>query len=87
LEQKKAEDKKTASLETRIEKARLDIQLTRPTKEYNLGTSLKSYIDPTAYVEWARKVDFDLEKFYPATLRKKFSWALGHEAETECATA
>jgi DNA topoisomerase-1 len=87
LEQKKAEDKKTASLETRIEKARLDIQLTRLTKEYNLGTSLKSYIDPTAYVEWARKVDFDLEKFYPATLRKKFSWALGHEAETECATA
>jgi len=87
LEQKKAEGKKTASLETRIEKAQLDIQLTRLTKEYNLGTSLKSYIDPTAYVEWARKVDFDLEKFYPATLRKKFSWALGHEAETECTTA
>jgi DNA topoisomerase-1 len=86
LEQKKAEGKKTASLETRIEKARLDIKLTRLTKEYNLGTSLKSYIDPTAYVQWARKVDFDLEKFYPATLRKKFSWALGHEAETECAT-
>ncbi len=87
LEQKKAEGKKTASLETRIEKARLDIKLTRLTKEYNLGTSLKSYIDPTAYVQWARKVDFDLEKFYPATLRKKFSWALGHEAETECAAA
>jgi DNA topoisomerase-1 len=87
LEQKKAEGKKTASLETRIEKARLDSELTRLTKEYNLGTSLKSYIDPTAYVQWARKVDFDLEKFYPATLRKKFSWALGHEAEIECTTA
>jgi DNA topoisomerase-1 len=87
LEQKKAEGKKTAALETRIEKARLDIKLTKLTKEYNLGTSLKSYIDPTAYVQWARKVDFDLEKFYPATLRKKFSWALGHEAETECAAA
>jgi DNA topoisomerase-1 len=87
LEQKKAEGKKTASLETRIEKARLDSELTRLTKEYNLGTSLKSYIDPAAYVQWARKVDFDLEKFYPATLRKKFSWALGHEAETECTTA
>ena len=87
LEQKKAEGKKTASLETRIEKARLDIELTKRTKEYNLGTSLKSYIDPSAYVQWARKVDFDLEKFYPATLRKKFSWALGHEAETECTTA
>ena len=87
LEQKKAEGKKTEALIKRIEKAKLDIELTKLTKEYNLGTSLKSYIDPTAYVEWARKVDFDLEKFYPKTLRNKFSWALGLEDETECATA
>jgi DNA topoisomerase-1 len=87
LEQKKAEGKKTVSLETRIDKKKLDIELTKRTKEYNLGTSLKSYIDPTAYVKWARKVDFDLEKFYPKTLRNKFSWALGLDAETECATA
>ncbi len=87
LEQKKAEGKKTEALTKRIEKARLDIELTKLTKEYNLGTSLKSYIDPTAYVKWARKVDFDLEKFYPKTLRNKFSWALGLDAETECATA
>jgi DNA topoisomerase-1 len=87
LKQKKAEGKKTASLETRIEKKKLDIELTKRTKEYNLGTSLKSYIDPTAYVKWARKVDFDLEKFYPKTLRNKFSWALQSkkaEDETEC---
>jgi DNA topoisomerase-1 len=87
LEQKKAEGKKIEAVTKRIEKAKLDIELTRLTKEYNLGTSLKSYIDPNAYVQWARKVDFDLEKFYPATLRRKFSWALGHEAETECAAA
>lgn len=90
LAQKKAEGKKTAALEARIEKARLDLELTRLTKEYNLGTSLKSYINPMAYVEWARKVDFDLEKFYPATLRKKFSWALQRrrtKAETECANS
>ncbi len=88
LEEKKAEGKKTMSLETRIEKTKLDIELTKRTKEYNLGTSLKSYIDPMAYVEWARKVDFDLEKFYPKALRKKFSWALQSneaEAEVECA--
>ena len=87
LKQKKAEGKKTASLKTRIDKAKLDIELTKLTKEYNLGTSLKSYIDPTAYVKWARKVDFDLEKFYPKTLRNKFSWALQSrktEDETEC---
>jgi DNA topoisomerase-1 len=90
LEEKKAEGRKTLSLETRIEKTKLDIELTKRTKEYNLGTSLKSYIDPTAYVKWARSVDFDLDKFYPKALRKKFSWALQSneaEAEVECAVA
>jgi DNA topoisomerase-1 len=90
LKQKKAEGKKIEALTKRIEKAKLDIELTKLTKEYNLGTSLKSYIDPTAYVQWARKVDFDLEKFYPKTLRNKFSWALQGkkgEDETECAAA
>jgi len=76
LEAKKAAGKKTASLEARIDKAELDLELTKLTKEYNLGTSLKSYIDPTAYVKWAKKVKFDIEKFYPKTLRNKFSWAL-----------
>ena len=88
LEEKKAAGKKTAFFETRIEKKKLDIELTKLTKEYNLSTSLKSYIDPTAYVKWAKKVDFNLEKFYPKTLRKKFSWALQSKSkvEIECAT-
>ena len=79
---KKAAGKKTESLETRIERAKLDIELTKLTREYNLGTSLKSYIDPTAYVKWAKKVKFDIEKFYPTTLRNKFSWAL-HQGKTQ----
>jgi DNA topoisomerase-1 len=87
LAEKKAEGKKTESLEIRIEKAKLDLQLTRLTKEYNLGTSLKSYIDPTAYVKWAKKVDFNLDKFYPKTLQKKFSWALQNKTAPECITA
>src|SRR4030066_2294196 len=89
VEEKKAGGKKTDAAVTRVEKAKLDIELTKLTKEYNLGTSLKSYIDPTAYVKWARKVNFDLEKFYPKTLRKKFSWALQNRAKTEaeCITA
>jgi DNA topoisomerase I len=88
LAAKKAEGKKTESLQTRIEKAKMDIELTRLTKEYNLGTSLKSYIDPTAYVKWAKKVKFDILKFYPQTLRNKFSWALqgGGKSEPECVT-
>jgi DNA topoisomerase-1 len=87
---KKATGKKTEALETRIAKAKLDLELTRLTKEYNLGTSLKSYIDPTAYVKWAKKVKFDIEKFYPKTLRSKFSWALqtGKSSQAaECKTA
>jgi DNA topoisomerase-1 len=73
---KKAEGKKIEALETRIEKAKLELELTKLTREYNLGTSLKSYIDPQAYVKWAKKVKFDIIKFYPTTLRNKFSWAL-----------
>ncbi len=86
---KKATGKKTESLETRIQRAKLDLELTKLTKEYNLGTSLKSYIDPTAYVKWAKKVKFDIEKFYPKTLRNKFSWALqSNKAQAaECITA
>ena len=86
---KKAAGKKTETLETRIKRAKLDLELTKLTKEYNLGTSLKSYIDPTAYVKWAKKVKFDVEKFYPTTLRNKFSWALqSNKAQApECITA
>ncbi len=85
LKAKKKEGKKTEALETRIERAKLDLELTKLTREYNLGTSLKSYIDPTAYVKWAKKVKFDIEKFYPKTLRSKFSWALEHKkAEAPC---
>jgi DNA topoisomerase-1 len=87
LKQKKGEGKKTESIEARVEKAKLELELTKQTKEYNLGTSLKSYIDPTAYVRWAKKVDFNLEKFYPKTLLKKFSWALQGKAEPECIPA
>jgi len=29
-----------------------------------------------AYMKWAKQVDFPLEKLYPKTLRKKYSWAL-----------
>jgi DNA topoisomerase-1 len=89
LEAKKAAGKKTESLEARIDKAELDLKLTKLTKEYNLGTSLKSYIDPTAYVKWAKKVKFDIEKFYPKTLRNKFSWALqsSKTQAAECITA
>jgi DNA topoisomerase-1 len=80
LKEKTEQGKKTDTLVKRLEKSRLDVKLSEETKEYNLGTSLRSYIDPMTYVKWAEQVDFPLVKFYPKTLRKKFSWALGQES-------
>jgi DNA topoisomerase-1 len=79
LEAKRKEGRKTDLAVKSVEKTTMDIELARETQEYNLGTSLKSYIDPMAYVEWAKRVSFPLNKLYPKTLRKKFSWALGEE--------
>jgi DNA topoisomerase-1 len=79
LAEKKKAGKKLDAITKSLEKAKLDARLMKETKEYNLGTSLKSYIDPMAYVRWAQKIGFSLEKLYPKTLRKKFSWALGGE--------
>jgi DNA topoisomerase-1 len=76
LGQKKRQGRKLDAIMRSVEKTKLDVKLMKETKEYNLGTSLKSYIDPMAYVRWANKMDFSLDKFYPKTLRKKYSWAL-----------
>lgn len=61
----------------RIKAARVKLKLAKATKNYNLGTSLKSYIDPRLYIEWAEKVSYDWEKIYPKTLQQKFAWAAG----------
>jgi DNA topoisomerase-1 len=79
LAEKKKEGKKLDSITKSLEKTKLDARLMKETKEYNLGTSLKSYIDPMAYVRWAEKIDFSLGKLYSKTLRKKYSWALGEK--------
>jgi DNA topoisomerase-1 len=57
-----------------LERLRLQIEAQQATRDYNLGTSLKSYIDPRIYYTWGRRVDFDWKKYYPSTLQKKFSW-------------
>ncbi|MFN2291943.1 MAG: DNA topoisomerase I [Anaerolineae bacterium] len=44
-------------------------------RTWNLGTSLKSYIDPRVYYEWGQEVDYDvLDRYYPKALRQKFAW-------------
>jgi DNA topoisomerase-1 len=81
LREKEKEGKKIEAVARSLEKTKLDVELTERTREYNLGTSLKSYIDPMVYVKWAIRMDFPLDKLYPKTLRKKFSWALGPEGK------
>jgi DNA topoisomerase-1 len=57
-----------------IDKLKLRIETQKETRDYNLGTSLKSYIDPRIYYEWGKQADYDWKRYYPKTLQKKFSW-------------
>ena len=59
---------------TFIEKTKLQIKAKMETRDYNLNTSLKSYIDPRIYYRWGKRVDFDWKMYYPKSLQKKFSW-------------
>jgi DNA topoisomerase-1 len=57
-----------------IEKLKLQITAQAETRDYNLGTSMKSYVDPRIYYNWSKKVDYDWRKYYSKTLQSKFSW-------------
>jgi DNA topoisomerase-1 len=54
-------------------------------RAWNLGTSLKSYIDPRVYHRWGQSVDYDvLQRYYPKALQRKFAWVTqGEEDESE----
>lgn len=66
--------KKSKKTKEKVKESKLKIELMKETKDYNLNTSLKSYVDPRIYYRWAKKVDFDWKKYYSKTLQKKFSW-------------
>jgi DNA topoisomerase-1 len=66
-----------------IEKAALQIEAKELTRDYNLGTSLKSYVDPRVYYDWGREVDYDWRNYYSSTLEKKFSWVDPEPREQE----
>lgn len=57
-----------------IDKQKHRINRQKETRNYNLATSLKSYIDPRIFYHWGRKHDYDWKKYYSKTLQKKFSW-------------
>ena len=55
---------------------RLQVQLLlqQETRDYNLGTSLRNYIDPRIMKAWLNYVELDWTKIYTATLQRKFKW-------------
>ena len=64
-----------------VEKIRLDISLAEKTKDYNLGTSLRNYIDPRTFKAWTNHVGAEWEKLYTPVLQKKFLWVQGEKSK------
>jgi DNA topoisomerase-1 len=58
----------------RIEKLQLQANLSEKTRDYNLGTSLRNYIDPRVFKAWTDEVGVEWEKLYTSALQKKFLW-------------
>ena len=58
----------------RVEKLELQIDLSEKTKDYNIGTSLRNYIDPRVFKAWTDEVGVEWEKLYTSALQKKFLW-------------
>jgi len=58
----------------RVEKLRLQVDLATKTRDYNIGTSLRNYIDPRVFKAWTDEVGAEWEKLYTSALQKKFLW-------------
>ena len=66
-------------LEERIEKLQVQLRLLQETRDYNLGTSLRNYIDPRIMKAWLNHVELDWTKIYTSTLQRKFKWVEGYK--------
>ena len=67
-------EKQREKLESRVEKINFQLRLQKETRDYNLGTSLRNYIDPRVLKSWLDYVDLDWKKIYTSTLQTKFQW-------------
>lgn len=68
--------KKIEKAEQLAKKTLLEYQVYHDTSEWNLNTSLTSYIDPRLVAEYTKKNKVSIERIYSKSLREKFSWAL-----------
>ncbi|MBS7638741.1 hypothetical protein KEJ49_07695, partial [Candidatus Bathyarchaeota archaeon] len=76
-------DELKARYRKKLEELRIQVEIQRETRDYNLGTSLKSYIDPRVYYEWGERIGYSWREYYPATLQRKFSWVEAQKTQTK----
>jgi DNA topoisomerase I len=67
-------EKQKNKLKHRMEKIQYQLKLQKETRDYNLGTSLRNYIDPRIMKTWLDHVGLDWKKVYTTTLQRKFRW-------------
>ena len=72
--------KQKSKYKERLEKLELQIDLSEKTKDYNIGTSLRNYIDPRVFKAWTDEVGAEWEKLYTSALQKKFLWVKNENA-------
>ena len=61
-------------LKEMLERLQVQLMLQQETRDYNLGTSLRNYIDPRVMKAWLNYVELDWTKVYTTTLQRKFKW-------------
>jgi DNA topoisomerase-1 len=67
-------EKQKIKMEERLERLETQLKLSKETKEYSLGTSLRNYIDPRVFKAWMNYMNIDWKKIYTTTLQRKFLW-------------
>ena len=61
--------------QTALGKIKAQAMIAGKKRTWNLGTSLRAYIDPRVYARWGQQVDYDvINKYYPTALRRKYAW-------------
>jgi len=71
----KLEEAQARSDAKRAARLQRELKFYERTKNYNLNTSMKNYIDPRVIKSWCDYVGLDWARVYSKSLQKKFSWA------------
>jgi len=82
-ELKEAKQEKIFKQERKTLKALLDLEAAKATAEWNLGTSLTSYIDPNKVMTFVKEAGLSIDDVYTKSLKEKYSWAIGGKEDEE----